>query len=138
MDIFSILIGFLVGTATGAAGSYFATKFTENRQAKESKSKYIGKLKEIETQIPIFFKEVREDYQDPSNFLKREFYILNSRNNIIQGRGEFLVYYHESHKDLTDILKLLESERIIWETTETNAIKYQFSNDFIKYIQNKT
>jgi hypothetical protein len=38
MDLISMLIGFLFGTATGAAGKYFADKYTDQRKEKEATS----------------------------------------------------------------------------------------------------
>lgn len=37
MDIMSLVVGFLFGTATGAAGTYFGNKYTDIRKTKESK-----------------------------------------------------------------------------------------------------
>jgi len=38
-DWFSNLVSFLVGAGTGAAGSYFATKYTDKRREKEEDKK---------------------------------------------------------------------------------------------------
>lgn len=35
-DLISTLIGFLVGTATGAAGTYFANKYTDRHREQEA------------------------------------------------------------------------------------------------------
>jgi hypothetical protein len=40
MDYFSISIGFLAGTATGAAGTYFGNKYTDERKNKEQQKKW--------------------------------------------------------------------------------------------------
>ncbi len=136
MDLLSALVGFLVGTATGTAGSYFAAKYTEKRQRKEAKSDFFQAVKEIEKQTPKFFEDVREDYRNPENMLKREFYVL-SKGTHINVKGTYLVYYRDDYPNINDILTLLESEGMVWETTETNAIKYQFSNEFVKYIRNE-
>lgn len=134
MDIFSLLVGFLTGSATGATGSYFATKYTEKRQLKEAKHSLLKKLKNLEKQMPQFFSEVREDYKNPENALKRDFYIL-SKGTTLNVKGRYLVYYHDDHPDLEDILALLESERFVFDITETNAPKYQFSNEFIDFVK---
>jgi len=133
MDIFSLLVGFLTGTATGAAGSYFAIKYTEKRQLKEAKHSLLKKLKNLEKQMPQFFSEVREDYKNPENALKRDFYILR-KGNVLNVKG-CLVYYHDDHPDLEDVLALLESEGFVFDITETNVPKYQFSNKFIDFIK---
>ena len=125
-----------MGTATGAAGSYYATKYTEKRQRKEAKAAFVETLTDIERQAPKFFDEVREDYQNPENVLKREFYVLKKGTHL-NAKGTFLVYYRDDHPNINDILKFLESEGMVWETTQTNATKYQFSNEFIKYIRNE-
>jgi hypothetical protein len=38
MDIVSLLVGFLVGAFTGAAGTYLGNKFTDKRRASELKA----------------------------------------------------------------------------------------------------
>ena len=134
MDIFSLLVGFLTGSATGATGSYFATKYTEKRQLKEAKHNLLKKLKNLEKQMSQFFSEVREDYKNPENALKREFYI-QFKDSVLNVKGRYLVYYHDDHPDLEDILALLESEGFVFDITETNAPKYQFSNEFIDFVK---
>jgi hypothetical protein len=37
MDYFSLTVGFLVGTATGAASTYFGNKYTDQTRKKEIK-----------------------------------------------------------------------------------------------------
>lgn len=136
MDLFSTLMGFLLGTATGAAGSYFATKYTEQRQRKEKKMEFAQRIKKIEKKASLFFNEIREDYRKPENIVKREFYVL-SKGASLSINGTYLVYYRDDHSNIDDVLTLMESEGVVWETTETNAIKYQFSNDFVEYIRNE-
>lgn len=134
MDIFSLLVGFLTGSATGATGYYFAIKYTEKRQLKEAKHSLLKKLKNLEKQMPRFFSEVREDYKNPENALKCEFYIMH-KGNVLNVKRGYLVYYHDDHPDLEDILALLESEGFVFDITETNVPKYQFSNKFIGFIK---
>ena len=134
MDIFSLFVGFLTGSATGVTGSYFATKYTEKRQLKEAKHSLLKKLKNLEKQMSEFFSEVREDYKNPENALKREFYI-QSKGTVLNVKGRYLVYYYDDHPALEDILALLESEGFVFNNTETNAPKYQFSNEFIDFIK---
>jgi len=137
MDTFSILVGFLIGTATGAAGSYFATKFTEQRHVKEAHSGFTNKLRELEAQMPDLFSEFRADFNDSANSLKREFYVLD-KGNMLNVKGSYLVYYHDDHHNLKDMLTILESEGLIWETTISNTDKYEFHSDFIKYVKGET
>ena len=52
MDILSLAVGFLVGAATGAAGSYLADKFTDRRRQKAQIKKQNRLRKDIEAKFP--------------------------------------------------------------------------------------
>jgi hypothetical protein len=136
MDFTSVLVGFLVGTATGAAGSYFATKFTEQRHKKESTLSYKTTLINLESEMPALLSDFRNDFSDPENGIMREFYLL-SKSNVLNVKGNYLAYYYDDHPKLKSMIKLLETEGLVDDVTETNTVKYMFNNEFVKYLKNE-
>ena len=70
MDLLSVSVGFLVGVATGASGSYFGTLFTEKRQKKEQSKEIKSRFKELDATMPDLFNEMKEDLLRPENSLK--------------------------------------------------------------------
>ena len=59
------LISFLFGTATGASGSYFATKYTDKRRKNEERNKLKSIFKEIQGIMPELVREMKNDFNDP-------------------------------------------------------------------------
>ncbi len=136
MDYISVLIAFLVGTATGAAGSYFATKFTEQRHKKELNRSYKSTLNSLESEMPALFSAFRDDFSDSKNKHMREFYLLN-RSNVLNVSGIYFAYYYDDHPKLKSMIKLLENEGLVEDVTEANTEKYMFNNEFVKYLKNE-
>jgi hypothetical protein len=59
--IVSHLLTYLGGVATGAAGQYFADKYTDLRRKNEEKDVALEGLREAESKMPELFKELRSD-----------------------------------------------------------------------------
>jgi len=129
------LITFLVGVATGAAGKYFADKYTDKRRAKEFNAALRQLFQDVSSMMPELIKEMQEDLSKPEYKVIREFVILpNKRVTFVSGGKKFINYFEEEHQDLMHKIKLLEHCRFIDDTTETNTPKYRMTEDFVKCV----
>lgn len=55
------LATFLGGALTGAAGTYLADRFTDQRRNSETQERNLNKLENLNLLMPEFFAEIRED-----------------------------------------------------------------------------
>lgn len=78
MDIVSALVGFLVGTATGAAGQYFADKYTDQRREKQLAKEQARLWRAIEQRFPAVIAEMRSDFSSQENRHVRVFFVKES------------------------------------------------------------
>jgi hypothetical protein len=60
-DWMSSLIGFLLGTITGASGKYFADRFTDQRRRTELKKQEKRRFIDIKKQMPEIIEEFKHD-----------------------------------------------------------------------------
>lgn len=77
MDWPSVLVGFLVGALTGAAGSYFGQRFTDQRYRYEAKKEFDQIWLDIKCRFPEAIQEMVEDVQRElhvRNFFRKEIY----------------------------------------------------------------
>ncbi|HAS6168105.1 hypothetical protein QX220_21820 [Vibrio vulnificus] len=135
MDYFSLAVGFLVGTATGAAGTYFGNKYTDQRKAKEQKKEIKSFYKSLWAKHEPLLKEMRQDLKNPDFKFHREFFLLSRSWSFVHA-GKFLAYYLEEHENLEQQIKILESHGLIIEVTEfgKNVKKYQFSEHLVEHL----
>lgn len=83
MDIISLVVGFVVGTATGAVGSYLADKFTDARRKKQLINEEKSQWEQIERRFPTVISEMRADFSTPDGKSVRAFFVKES--NTIMG-----------------------------------------------------
>ncbi len=81
MDYLSFAVGFLVGTATGAAGTYFGNKYTDQRKAKEQKKEIKSFFKSIWNKHEPLLKEMEQDLKNPDFKFHRDDLLRNYSTN---------------------------------------------------------
>ena len=125
MDIFSVLTGFLIGTATGAAGQYFADKYTDQRREKKLVKEQVRLWQEIEHRFPVLIDEMRSDFSPRENRHVRMFFVKKS-NTILGFVSEPCFEYHtDKHPDLRAAVVLLEQHGFITDITPGNCPMYR-------------
>jgi len=136
MDIMSLAIGFLVGTATGASGTYFGNKYTDIRKGKESKKAEESFYKNLWDEHATLLSEMKKDLANPDFSFYREFYVL-SKSWMFNASGPHLHYYIEEHDALEQQLKIFEGKGLIFDVTELgkNVTKYQFTDTFVEHLK---
>ncbi len=137
MDIMSLTIGFLVGTATGAAGTYFGNKYTDIRKTKEGKKAQDSFYKKLWNEHALLLTEMKSDLTNPDYSYHREFFVL-SKSWMFNFSGPHLSYYLEEHDSLEQQLKAFEGKGLIVDVSEfgKNVKKYQFSDSFAEHLKN--
>src|SRR3990172_9336799 len=81
-------IAFLVGTATGAAGAYFAEKFTDRRREKEGQRKEEERFLEVAAMMPDLVTEMRQGLSQHPNF--RDFFVIDKGLQLWASKNSFV------------------------------------------------
>jgi len=126
----SHLISFLVGTATGATGSYFATKYTDKRREKEEDKKLQNAFYKIKKIMPDLIQEMKMDFNHPDSTSVREFAILSNKRVIFNSGQPRFVYYEENHNDLMGKVAILENHNFVYDVTPSNTPIYRITEEF--------
>jgi phage pi2 protein 07 len=137
--ITQILITVLVGTASGAAGGYFSSKYTDKRKEQESQNRETKKFKKLMKEMPDLFREIKEDLSNEETKFIRELVLMPNERVAASLREDCLVYYENKHPSLKSKIDILENHGYVFDVTETSLPKYRLSEEFValihKYIQ---
>lgn len=136
--------GILVGIFVGAAGKYYADKYTDHRKSKEKRSSARKEFERCRKQMPELFAEMRNDVA--SNPLKSGFVLIDVRIAYGRFREEPLAYYMNDdrrdetyrdegrevlvHSHLLDKVKVLESAGFVRDITHDSAPYFRMSDEF--------
>jgi hypothetical protein len=120
----SHLLTFLAGTTAGAAGKYYADKFTDQRKRQEARAegkKSFGKLRES---MPALLAEVRTDLLHEPEKHVREFVMLPNRHVIFNSDGRpRYAYFETEHPGLRNKLQTLaDAGHVVIERDDTVMI----------------
>lgn len=69
------IIAFLAGSVTGAAGKYFADKFTDQRHQQEAETEMRRRFADAKAKMPELIEEMKCDITKPQQSCMREFFI---------------------------------------------------------------
>ena len=138
MDYVSLAVGFLIGSATGAAGTYFGNKYTDKRKQIEHKNESERFFDGLWSKHQALLAEMKQDLLNPDYEFHREFFILD-KNGCFNHSGKYLAYYVEDHNNLEQQVKILESHGLVANVTEygKNVQKYQWSELFADHLCTK-
>jgi len=134
-DWMSTTIGFLLGTVTGAAGIYFAEKFTDQRRRGELKRQCKKEFLEVKKQMPELIAELKSDLSHKENRLIREFFVLQNKKECLVGSEKpHFIYYEEENKGLRSKIDILENRGFLIDVRIGNAPIYRMSEEFVGLI----
>ncbi|MBA6250924.1 hypothetical protein [Colwellia sp. MB3u-55] len=138
MDPLSVSIGFLIGTATGAAGTYYGNKYTDERRKKEIASSDNATLDKLWANHSELLAEMKSDMDNPAYFHHRDFWMLDSQW-MFNHDGPYLVYHIDVHSSLEQQLNILESHGVILDVSDSskNVKKFQFTELFVEFLRSK-
>jgi hypothetical protein len=129
------VIAFIIGTAAGAAGGYFASRFTDVRRAKESQSALEQQFREVELMMPDLIAEMREDFRDPELRTIRELVVLPNQRVIFNSKQKRFAYFEDSHDDLSGKMAVLENHGYIVDVTPGNTPIYRLTEEFVVAVR---
>lgn len=134
MDTLSIAVGFLIGTATGAAGTYFADKYTDLRRDKKQAKEQERLWQEIENRFPAVIAEMRSDFSGPDGANVRLLFVKAS-NAVLGFVSEPCFEYHtDKHPDLRPAILFLEQHGFITDITPGNCPMYRVHERLLDWL----
>ena len=90
-------------------------------------------LERLDQLMPELFAEMREDLKKTP--LCREFIVMSSQAMYVGGDNkQVLVYYYESHDDLTNKIGVLVNTGAVMDITYTNVDRYMMSEGLVSYL----
>ncbi|KZN50019.1 hypothetical protein [Pseudoalteromonas luteoviolacea] len=134
MDILSLAIGFVVGGFTGAAGTFYGNKYTDQRRQKESEKKAVEQWEGLKEKFPEIIREMIEDVQNPIFAGARTFFVLESNYQISTDEPCF-IYHPDKHPELLAALRYMEDLGYIKDITPKNCPKYRFYEHFYDLLK---
>ncbi|MDP2267863.1 MAG: hypothetical protein Q8K46_01725 [Deltaproteobacteria bacterium] len=135
MDLLSLVIGFVVGAFTGAAGQYLGEKYTDKRRKIEQASEDDQVWNDLVTRFPKIIGEMKEDARNPDLLSAREFFVKSSKTTVNRSKPSF-EYHTDVHADLHAAIAHLERLGYIEDITPGNCPMYRMTEDFIDRLRN--
>lgn len=135
MDIFALTVGFLVGACTGAAGTYFGNKYTDQRRKIESKSDKDKEWEDLRRRFPAVLDEMMADVKNPESTGIRKFFVCESTWAINRSEPTF-DYYTDKHTDLGAAIAHMEELGYIEDITPGNCPMFRIKETFYDRLKN--
>jgi hypothetical protein len=135
-DLVSTICGFLGGTAIGAAGMYYAEKYTDQRRRSEYNKERKRAFLHTKRQMPELITAIKADLSKEENRFIREFFVLHDRQVCFGGSQKpRFVYYEDEHANLLGKLDILENENYLTDVTPGNTPMFRMSEDLVELIR---
>ncbi|EIU7748561.1 hypothetical protein NQO50_004444 [Vibrio vulnificus] len=136
MDYLSLAVGFLVGTLTGASGTYFGNKYTDIRHRQEKNKAEREMWLTLERKYPNLIAEMKEDFSNPENSTIRKFAIKSSKTTLNVGERCF-EYYTDKHIDIFSAIDYLKDLSLVDELSIQGCPMYRYKEKFAEYLIGK-
>lgn len=131
----SHLVAFLGGTAIGAAGTYLADRFTDQRRENETSKKEKARFSALRKQMPDFFDEIRKDLQTKPELSIREFVVLpHERITFNHDRPRFQ-YYEVKWPGIVNYISLLVEAGYVEVVRSTDIPIYRLRESLVTKLQ---
>lgn len=134
MDWFSTVVGFLVGTATGAAGIYFADKYTDQRRGQDEAKAGDVVWADSSKKFPAVIREMQADVKNPAFSNVREFFVKHSGTTLNSNAPHF-EYFTDVHSDIMQAVAYLEEVGYIENITPGNCPMYRMRLTFVDRLK---
>jgi hypothetical protein len=131
-------IAFLVGVGVGAAGQYFADKYTDKRRAQEGHSAARGRFQELVGKIPGLLREMAKDFAGADGDHVRDIAILPNRQVIFNASHPFFVYYEDEHTNLLGQFAIIENYGYVTRTGYNSTPKFRATEEFAGLLRGYT
>jgi hypothetical protein len=136
MSVVSYLATFLGGVALGAAGMYFADKFSDQRRALEKRRAEKRAFDKHARKMPDLFKEMKADLENEKMELVREFFVLSAPGVAVGAPDKHFRYDLSRFEGLAEKIKVLEHEGFILDVSQSrNVPKYWLQENFVTLLR---
>ncbi len=129
-------IAFLLGVAVGAAGQYFADKYTDQRRKQDLDLESAQRFRDVVREIPKLIGEMAADAGGPNAQHIRDLVLLPSKNVHYSSGGQpAFAYYETEHRNLRGQFAILENNGYVVDVTPGNAPTFRASEEFIQRLR---
>jgi hypothetical protein len=125
MDIVSTLVGFLIGTATGAAGTYFADNYTDKRREQELSRVTSRIQRDTEQRFPNVATARRSDFSQSENRHIRAFFIKRSSASMGKASEPCFECHPDKHPGSRAAVLHLEQHGFVSDISSGNTPMYR-------------
>jgi hypothetical protein len=120
----------VIGVATGAAGNYFASKYTDRRRDSEKGTKAKHSFMNVKRQMPDLVSEMKMDFTKKGNSSIREFVVLPNSRVLFNSQQPRFAYFESDHENLLGKIAILENHGYIRDVTVSNAPIFRITEEF--------
>lgn len=129
------LLTFLLGAATGAAGTYLADKATDSRREKQATKGRMKRFNALHAEMPELIDEMAADLRTPAAALLRELAIIPGRGVTFNTLEPILLYYESEHPNLRAKARLLADAGFVVDSNASHVPRYRISAEFAELLQ---
>jgi hypothetical protein len=135
VDVVTSGISFLVGVGVGAAGQYFADKYTDKRRKQEHQTDSAKRFRAVAEKMPALMAEIAADFRKENAAPVRQLVLLLSEAVTYNGGDRLVfVYYETKHPNLRGQFAILENAGYVRDVTPGNALTYRPTEEFVDHL----
>ncbi|MBT4482061.1 MAG: hypothetical protein HOC71_00110 [Candidatus Latescibacteria bacterium] len=139
LSIASSITGYILGVIK----PFLSDMLIDWRLDRKERKQKIKEFRKVNNTMPELIAEMKKDLENPENQFRREFWIINKRNERSIKAGS-IFYFFEEHEKLDEKIKFLEYNGYINDllidtsfTKTTGSKMYRMTEDFVKHVLNK-
>jgi hypothetical protein len=132
----SHLVAFLLGSAVGAAGTYMADRFTDQRRMAEAKRSANESFERVSKLMPELIAEIRTDLLANKEHVLREFVILHSERLRFNHDKPRIELYESKLPAAKNQVAVLVSAGYVSVVRATDIPIYRLEEHFVAKLEN--
>ena len=129
----SHFLTFLIGTATGGAGAYFAEKYTDKRRKKEAISEEDKVFGELLARMPDLLGEMKEDLEVAEHSEWRDFFVISKGLSLWPSENSFF-YEDDGSNSYLSKTRILEEYGLVTDITPGNAPMFRMREKLVRSL----
>jgi hypothetical protein len=133
-EVLTIAVAFLSGTATGAAGHYFAVKYTDKRHRKESQSEEKALFEKMITMMPDLLAEMKTDLLPPERYAWRDFFVVQ-KGACLDGSKNSFIYKDDGANAYLSKVCILNEHGYVTDISSGGTPKFRMREHFVEKLQ---
>jgi hypothetical protein len=132
-EVASHALAFLLGTATGAAGTYFADKYTDKRRRQEATAAATSDFATVFELMPDLLRQMQQDLAQPGCASSREFFVIPKGAQLWATPNSFY-YEDDGLNNYLGKTRILQARGYVIDVTPGNAPKFQMTEEFVALL----